>query len=114
MATKKANNTLIGRKCVIDYACRWKNFDPHAAAYAEEQRKEYAKRDDFGKTGEIVSYEPNDESGKSLVILRDDTGQIQSYYQGEVTITGPAPNPEADLATLLIEIRDILKAYVSR
>lgn len=109
MATKK-QNTLIGRRCVIDFACRWKGFAPHAAAYAEQQKAEYMKRDDFGKTGEIVSYEPGDESGKEIVVLRDDTSQIDRYYHGEVTITGPAVNPEAETIALLKEMRDYLKS----
>jgi hypothetical protein len=97
MATKK-QNTLIGRKCVIDFACRWKGWTEPTARL---NKAEYMKRDDWNKTGEIVSYEPEHETGKDLVILRDDTGNLDRYFHGEITITGPAADPAAEVIALL-------------
>jgi hypothetical protein len=105
MATKKQANSLIGRKCVIDFACRWKGYPQ---PIQDQEKALYTRRDDWNKTGEVVSYEPGDESGKSIVVLRDDTGLIERYYHGEVTITGPAPDPEAGVVALLTEIRNLL------
>jgi len=96
--SKKANNTLLGRKCVIDFHCRWATM---RQPYGEEQKAHYATRDDWQKTGEIIAY---DAAEAKVTVLRDDTGHMTDYYHGEVTVTGAAPDSSAEIIRLLKEI----------
>lgn len=108
---KKQPNALLGRPVLIDWPIRWKSEmgwreGEEAALKAEAQ----ANRNNlyFGRTGEIVGYNPGSDDGKDLLVKLD-SGELVSLYTGAVTVTGPAPDSNADVVNLLREIRDLLK-----
>ena len=104
--SKKATN-LVGRKVRIDYPIRWITCKPE---YVEQMRTDTAKSEPlFGKTGEIVAHDPSAKDGNTLTVLLDDTKRLVYLFDGAVTVTSEAPNPESEIISLLTQILAALK-----
>jgi hypothetical protein len=107
MKAKSVNNNLVGRKVMIDWPIRWKGADPKHSETLKAEAK--AKEHYFGETGEIVAYNPAEESGKELTICLDNTKEIVHLFYGAVTITTVSPREE-DHKEVCDLLRQILAA----
>lgn len=110
MRAKSAYNNLVGRKVVIDWPSRWMGAKPEF----HEQLKADAKAQDhlFGEEGEIVGFNPDEPSGKVLVIAVKCTNQLVYRDAGAVTIKSVSPREEdhKEVVDLLRQILDAIKA----
>jgi hypothetical protein len=109
MKAKSVNNNLVGRKVMIDWPVRWRGAD---AAHVETLKAEArAKEHYWGETGEIVAYNPAEESAKCLAICLDSTKEIVHLFDGAVTITTVSPREEdhKEVCDLLRQILEAVK-----
>jgi hypothetical protein len=107
MKAKSVNNNLVGRKVLIDWPCRWRGAEARHVETLKAEAK--AKEHYFGETGEIVAYNPAEESAKCLAICLDSTKEIVHVYDGAVTITTVSPR-EQDHAQVVDLLQQILEA----
>jgi hypothetical protein len=106
MKAKSVNNNLVGRKVMIDWPIRWRGADPKHSETLKAEAK--AKENYFGETGEIVAYNPGEESAKTLAICLDSTKEIVHLYDGAVTITSVSPREEDHK-----EVCDLLRQVIA-
>jgi len=101
MSQKTKQNDLIGRPVCINFACRWQDCSEQ---FRDSERAQYEKRRDWNKAGVIVDWDTNTLQARVLL----ESGRTQEYYIGELTITGPAPDPAAELLKALKDIGEQL------
>lgn len=110
MKSKSVNNNLVGRKVIIDWPVRWRGA---AAQHVETLKAEAkAKEHYFGETGEIIAYNPAEESAKTLAICLDSSKEIVHLFDGAVTITSDAPSTaeHKEMMGVLSEILEAIKS----
>lgn len=109
MSKKAVSNNLVGRRVLIDWPVRWQGATPEnqATLKAEARQKEHY----FGEEGEIVAYNPSDESGKALTVVLDKSKEIVHLYDGAVTVksVSPAEQDHKQIVSLLEQILEAIK-----